>query len=122
MHLRLRFKSSRDRIENFSVMVRGVPHTVDDESLQLFFDEIFPGKVVSIARSYRTPKLDDKLEDRKDAKEGMEKAYATNLLDVCPPPFSSFKNFLIFPHLFLLFIFFFIRERDQQQGPNFLGR
>eukprot|EP00026_Physarum_polycephalum_P002639 Phypoly_transcript_02647.p1 GENE.Phypoly_transcript_02647~~Phypoly_transcript_02647.p1 ORF type:complete len:807 (+),score=114.51 Phypoly_transcript_02647:120-2540(+) len=81
MHLRLRFKAARDRIENFSVMVRGVPHTVDDESLQIFFDEIFPGKVVSVIRSYRTRKLDDKLKDREDEKKKIEVAYAEHLIN-----------------------------------------
>jgi hypothetical protein len=98
MHLRLRFKASRDRIENFSVMVRGVPHTVDDESLQTFFDEIFPGKVVAVIRSYRTKKLEDKLQDRLDEKKEVEKAYAENLINVSHSPDLRDEN----SHFFIL--------------------
>lgn len=76
MHLRLRYKASRDKIENYSVMIRGVPLTIDDESLSSFFEELFPNKVVSVVRSFSTPKIADLMEERDDMKRNLEKAHA----------------------------------------------
>lgn len=76
MLYRFRFKSSPDRIENFSIMIREVPTTVTDETLHNFFDRLFPGKVLSVIRAYSTAKLAKKIEKRDDQLREVEKAYA----------------------------------------------
>lgn len=76
MLYRFRFKASPDRIENFSVMIREVPVTVTDETLQVFFEKLFPGKILSVIRAYSNDKLVTKIEKRDEQLREVERAYA----------------------------------------------
>eukprot|EP00026_Physarum_polycephalum_P003384 Phypoly_transcript_03395.p1 GENE.Phypoly_transcript_03395~~Phypoly_transcript_03395.p1 ORF type:complete len:819 (+),score=48.98 Phypoly_transcript_03395:115-2457(+) len=77
---RLRMRTESMRIENYSVMVRGVPELLSDKNLHSFFSELFPGKVVHVIRSHLTPELDSKLKQRDKEMKAVEKAFAKHLI------------------------------------------
>ena len=75
-------RTESSRIENYSVMVRGVPAALTHKSLVTFFEELFPGKVLHVIISHLTPNLDAKLVDREKELRAIEKAYAVHTISV----------------------------------------
>jgi hypothetical protein len=76
MLLRFKWKTTAERIDNFAVMIREVPLNLSDKYLEEFFNRLFPGKVLSVIRSYHTPALDGNIEKRNKEIAQVEHFYA----------------------------------------------